>query len=387
MTLPWRGTTPEIANEVDSRYETPGGAQNKVDTAYYALLHLLKLAVTGLSDGSEAAIARYSTPYGTTYDWLKDRLDAADTREKDSTYLYAKKVIVFGDSISAGQDTFIPWTVPFYEYMQSVNGTFTNKAIGGNDIAMTTTIIESVTDLNSYDICIVMIGTNNINGTVKQTMDDANEMYNAFENYTGDLYVVTPFHREIEVGGAGYQCLSQISNALYSTFSQRWKVVNGYDAGYLELYDAVHPTTESSKKINEWIIKMINGQNVHYTCGLFKYVHLPVTSATADVVLAKGLITSVTGCEHYLTIDCPTTTEGIQVINLNYGTCVDSWLSNTLYTQYTGVAMEQPSGIPIPVVFKNESGVRQVTFNGSAGKVYRITLIVNVPNTQIDKEI
>ncbi|OMD66006.1 hypothetical protein BSK62_13135 [Paenibacillus odorifer] len=81
MTLPWRGTTPEIASEDDSRYETPGGAQNKVNVSQEYLLHLLKLAVTGLSNGSEAAIARYSTPYNITYDWLKDRLDAADTRD------------------------------------------------------------------------------------------------------------------------------------------------------------------------------------------------------------------------------------------------------------------------------------------------------------------
>jgi len=81
MTLPWRGTTPEIASEDDSRYETPGGAQNKVNVSQEYLLHLLKLAVTGLSNGSEAAIARNSTPYGITYDWLKDRLDAADKRD------------------------------------------------------------------------------------------------------------------------------------------------------------------------------------------------------------------------------------------------------------------------------------------------------------------
>lgn len=81
MTLPWQSsTTPEISAEVDSRYETPGGAQNKVNVSQDYLLHLLKLAVTGLSDGSEAAIARYSTPYDVTYDWLKDRLDAADQR-------------------------------------------------------------------------------------------------------------------------------------------------------------------------------------------------------------------------------------------------------------------------------------------------------------------
>ena len=80
MTLPWQGTTPEISAEDDSRYETPGGAQEKVDISQDYLLHLLKLAVTGLSNGSEAAIARYSTPYNITYDWLKDRLDAGDMR-------------------------------------------------------------------------------------------------------------------------------------------------------------------------------------------------------------------------------------------------------------------------------------------------------------------
>ncbi|MNM07359.1 hypothetical protein D3C81_174010 [compost metagenome] len=82
MTLPYRSsTTTEISNELDSRYETPGGAQNKVDISYNELLNLLNLAVTGLSDGSEAAIARNSTPYGITYAWLKDRLDAADNRD------------------------------------------------------------------------------------------------------------------------------------------------------------------------------------------------------------------------------------------------------------------------------------------------------------------
>lgn len=80
MTLPWQGTTEEISSEDDSRYETPGGAQNKVNVSQEYLLHLLKLAVTGLSNGSEAAIARVSDPYGITYDWLKDRLDAMDKR-------------------------------------------------------------------------------------------------------------------------------------------------------------------------------------------------------------------------------------------------------------------------------------------------------------------
>lgn len=51
MTLPWQGTTPEISTESDNRYETPGGAQNKVNVSQEYLLHLLKLAVTGLSNG------------------------------------------------------------------------------------------------------------------------------------------------------------------------------------------------------------------------------------------------------------------------------------------------------------------------------------------------
>lgn len=85
MTLPWRGTTEDISAEADSRYETPGGAQGKVDASQEYLLHLLKLAVTGLSNGSEAAIARYSEPYGITYDWLKDRMDAAELRFKNYT--------------------------------------------------------------------------------------------------------------------------------------------------------------------------------------------------------------------------------------------------------------------------------------------------------------
>lgn len=84
MSVPWRNNTSEdISSEDDSNYETPGGAQNKVDIAYNDLLNLLKLAVTGMSDGSEAAIARNSTPYGITYDWLVDRLNASDTRFKN----------------------------------------------------------------------------------------------------------------------------------------------------------------------------------------------------------------------------------------------------------------------------------------------------------------
>lgn len=83
MTLPWQGTTEEISSEDDSRYETPGGAQNKVDVSQDYLLQLLKLAVTGLSNGSEAAIARYSKPYDVTYDWLKERLDASEQRFKN----------------------------------------------------------------------------------------------------------------------------------------------------------------------------------------------------------------------------------------------------------------------------------------------------------------
>lgn len=75
---PWDNTTPSISSEDDSRYETPNGAQNKVNISQEYLLQLLKLAVTGLSNGSEAAIARYSTPYDITYDWLKDRLDFTD---------------------------------------------------------------------------------------------------------------------------------------------------------------------------------------------------------------------------------------------------------------------------------------------------------------------
>jgi hypothetical protein len=98
MTIQWRSnTTPEIASVDDPRYETPGGAQNKVDEAYDELLHLLKLAVTGMSDGSEAAIARYSTPYNITYDWLKDRLDASDTRFKNLNVVNVRDYAALGD--------------------------------------------------------------------------------------------------------------------------------------------------------------------------------------------------------------------------------------------------------------------------------------------------
>jgi hypothetical protein len=81
MTLPWQGTTPEISAEADSRYETPGGAQNKVNVSQAYFLNLLKIAVTGLNSGSESAIARYSEPYGIAYEWLQDRLDEADRRD------------------------------------------------------------------------------------------------------------------------------------------------------------------------------------------------------------------------------------------------------------------------------------------------------------------
>lgn len=108
MTLPWRGTTPEISSEADSRYETPGGAQNKVDSAYDILLNLLKLAVTGLSDGSEAAIARNSTPYGITYDWLKDRLDAVDQRDISFNTLLAEIDLKASNPVTEISDNTIP---------------------------------------------------------------------------------------------------------------------------------------------------------------------------------------------------------------------------------------------------------------------------------------
>lgn len=112
MTLPWRSdTTEDIAAEVDSRYETPGGAQHKVNVSQEYLLNLLKLAVTGLSNGSEAAIARHSDPYNITYDWLKDRLDAADTRHiqllSNVGYLYATQRNILTVAKVGGQFTTI----------------------------------------------------------------------------------------------------------------------------------------------------------------------------------------------------------------------------------------------------------------------------------------
>ncbi|MEK3717912.1 glycosyl hydrolase family 28-related protein [Paenibacillus sp. FSL R7-0333] len=80
MTLPWRGTTPEISSEADSRYETPGGAQNKVDESAEEINTKLNLAIITGDSGPEAATARYSTPYGVIYPILKDRLDATDMR-------------------------------------------------------------------------------------------------------------------------------------------------------------------------------------------------------------------------------------------------------------------------------------------------------------------
>lgn len=100
MTLPWRGTTPEIASEADSRYETPGGAQNKVDESAAEINTKLNLAIITGDSGPEAATARYSTPYEVIYPILKDRLDAADQRFKNMEYFNIKDFGAKGDGLT-----------------------------------------------------------------------------------------------------------------------------------------------------------------------------------------------------------------------------------------------------------------------------------------------
>lgn len=307
----------------------------------------------------------------------------SELEKRSPDYLCLKKVIVFGDSISVGNGSFTPWTQYFSDYLDNIGGSLSNRAVGGNTIGMTTPIINGVTDLNDYDVCVVFIGTNDIGGTVVETMTDIKAMYEAFDSYTGDLYVITPMHRDAEIGAVGFQCLAQINNLLYNMFSRKWKVLNGYDMGNIPLLDGLHPTTAGSIKIFEWMTAQINKQSGAYSTSLFNYVNLPITSDNATVVLAQGIIVSLTSSEHYLSINYTASSTGLQVINLNYANCADSWLNNALYSSATGYALSQPANDPVLAVFQNVGGVRRIVFDGTSGVSYIVSVKVDIPNTQI----
>ena len=61
MTSPWGGTTPQIASQNDSRYETPGGAQQKADKAEQDAKDYTdaKLALPELPIANEAIVERH----------------------------------------------------------------------------------------------------------------------------------------------------------------------------------------------------------------------------------------------------------------------------------------------------------------------------------------
>ncbi|MGG3235896.1 SGNH/GDSL hydrolase family protein [Priestia flexa] len=98
------------------------------------------------------------------------------TKELKRNYGRPLNIIVFGDSITFGQGS-ISWAEYLPRILKGVKGitnvTITNKAVSGNSSAQQLTLMQS-TDLSSYDMVLIMIGTNDIQGSVGESTYSAN---------------------------------------------------------------------------------------------------------------------------------------------------------------------------------------------------------------------
>ena len=335
-------------------------------------------AVTDSTGLALAATEKNASIEGT----LANQLSVINSNLKSTDYLYNKKVIIFGDSISAGYDGGEPWTSSFVSYMEKMNGSVTNKAVGGNTIAMTTDIVNNTPNINEFDICIVEIGTNNIGGEVSDTITQAKALFDAFSSYNGDLYLITPLHRTQELG-IHYQFLQQISNVLNNVFSRKYKVISGFNAGNIPLIDGLHPTTDGSKKLCEYIKKCVNSRSGNYSVIQSPYASIPLTTDNTNFTINTVHGWVVDGINSHLKISGQYTASDeneLVYINIIDNSCAfDSWVSNS-FVYYGNVSITNPAGIPLPGIWRYIGGIFQIVFKANEATNYNININMDIPN-------
>lgn len=299
-------------------------------------------------------------------------------------YLAGKRVAVLGDSNSIGYPNAIPWTAHLQQYLEETGGQFTNFSAGGLTIGGGADVANNIGNINDYDVFIVNLGTNDLMGTVEGLSPHIRSLYNAFNGYNGDLYYITPVHREVELN-IFYMTMSHVANMIYNAFAGtgKYKVINGYAAGHLDLQeDGLHLSDKGGKQLYDFIFNQINNQATHYEFAQYGYLNLPITAveSNATVILAQGLITSQINSTHYVKLTFTADATGMQVIHLNYGDCATSWLNNAFTQTSTGFGIRQPDNMAFPVVFQSIGGVHRLIFDGEAGKTYYIEYQLDVPN-------
>ena len=123
-----------------------------------------------------------------------------------------KKILIMGDSISDTNyaSRYISWVVPFMNMCKNINNcSVTNSSVSGNKTVDIFNRIKTITDLNSYNIIIFFVGTNDYGSQTKlDSMSSAdsstfNGAWNSLYNYVcetnpkADVYVISPLMRQI----------------------------------------------------------------------------------------------------------------------------------------------------------------------------------------------
>jgi hypothetical protein len=169
MTLPYRSnTTTEVASVDDSRYETPGGAQNKADTALATANARISNIVADVGNSnSEIVDARFDYQDSTTYTSLSDRLNAMTeqqinipraeyTSNSDATAAYAVWTSPNWNVKVSDTDSFInPADVTKImintsgTYLIQANVTFAASVIGQRNLKIIKNVSENVIAYNT----------------------------------------------------------------------------------------------------------------------------------------------------------------------------------------------------------------------------------------------
>ena len=185
-----------------------------------------------------------------------------------------KKILIMGDSISDTNyaSRYISWVVPFMNMCKNINNcSVTNSSVSGNKTVDIFNRIKTITDLNSYNIIIFFVGTNDYGSQTKldsmnsedvSTFNGAwNSLYNHVceNNPKADVYVISPLMRKIDFATKTTPLLAYIRSIYNHCINYGWHFIDAYGKRPLltlnnntmkKIYyedGELHPSTEFGK--------------------------------------------------------------------------------------------------------------------------------------------
>lgn len=288
-----------------------------------------------------------------------------------------KKVCIYGDSISAGYPGGESWTVEFAKYLTSVRSTLVNRAHGGDTIEGVAQQITDDVNLQTYDIIIIQCGTNNIGGTPETTLTQCKRLASALSAFKKDIVLITPFPRnDVNVGSQGMP-LAVIRNIMYNTFHNLVTIIDG--AAFpkpMTWIDGLHPTTESSKKISDFIKRTINLYSDVLAVPTFGYVNIEASCETGTITTCQGRIN---GMECNVVINGTLTVPSGIKFHILEIPWFASWIKNPFVNRHP-VYLFQNGGLIASAVINVTGTTIQLITNAETEGEYGFTAVLKVPN-------